>query len=333
MVSLPSVSSALLAASLLALQPVAAQVASADAAPLAGAPSHVPGLKEAALHAPPEPWTSLGAFFPIAAPLPPPLRPLDLDGGFPDEGGPGDPLRLAGRSLVLPGWGQYAAGRRHWWVYTGLDAVAWGAVAHQRREGSRFRRSYRDLAWEAARTRVWDGPRIDGPWGYYERMGTWGASGRFDRTPEQGEFRPETDEGTFNGMIWRLAREIHLPSSSGEGDPGSPGYRRALEYYRDRAIPPELEWDWEDDEAALSRFRGLIRDSDRAFRTGTTFLGVALVNRFISGAEMWVAAHPGPLDAIPLRLDSRVEPASQVAGWQVRFQVRHRPGPREGPRS
>jgi hypothetical protein len=326
-VSLPAVIPVFFAASLLALQPAPTQVAPEHAVPLAGAPSHAPGMGEAGRHAPPEPWTPHGPFTPSAATLLPPLGPGGPVGGRPDDAGQGDPLRLAGRSLVLPGWGQYAAGRRHWWVYTGLDVVAWSAVVHQRREGVRFRRSYRDLAWEAARTRVWDGPRTDGPWGYYERMGTWGASGRFDRTPGQGELRPETDEGTFNGMIWRLAREIHLPFGAGEGEPGSPGYERALEYYQERAIPPELAWDWAGDEAALSRFRELIRESDRAFRTGTTFLGLALVNRFISGAEMWVAAHPGPLETIPLRLESRVEPASQTAGWQLRFRLRRHPGP------
>lgn len=239
---------------------------------------------------------------------------------------PGSALGLTGRSLLLPGWGQYTAGRGHWWAYAGVEAVAWSAVIHHRREGSRFRRAYRDLAWEAARSSVWDGPRTDGPWSYYERMGAWSASGRFDRAPGEAELHPETDEATYNGMIWRLARDIHFPPGPGEPGSGTQEYQRALDYYRSRAIPRELAWDWEGDETALTRFRGLVRESDRAFRTGTTFVGLALVNRFIAGAEMWVAAHPGPLEAIPFQLRSRLEPTPGPTGWQLRFRVRHRPG-------
>jgi hypothetical protein len=232
------------------------------------------------------------------------------------------------RSLVVPGWGQWAAGKSHWWAYAAIEAVAWGGNLHSRREGGRFRREYRDLAWEAARSVVWDGPRVDGSFSYYERMGQWRASGRFDRSPEHPGIDPETDEATYNGHIWRLARDLHFPASVAAPGPGDPAWERALEFYFRRAIPPELAWAWGDQEGAQLRFRGLIRSSDEAFRRGTTFLGVTLLNRFVSGVEMWVASHPGPLEAVPLRLQAQVVPLPEEGGWGLHFRLLPRPSAR-----
>jgi hypothetical protein len=222
-------------------------------------------------------------------------------------------------------------------MFTGVDALAWGGLVYQRREGARHRSAYRDLAWEVARTSVWGGPRSDGSWSYYEQMGRWGASGRFDRRPDVETLHPETNEDTFNGMIWRLARDLHLPGDGGEDgggvDSGDPAYQQALAYYRSRAIPAELQWDWHGQEESRSRFRSLIRVSDEAFRAGTTFVGVALVNRFISGAEVWIAAHPGPLSAIPITLESRLAPGIEADEWQFRVRVRSRSPPSSRPRT
>ena len=262
---------------------------------------------------------------------PPPALP-DL-AGPPDALGTPGALGLTIRSLTVPGWGQRVADRGYWWIYSGVDALAWGGVVHQRREGARHRTAYRDLAWEVARSPVWGGSRRDGPWSYYEQMGRWPASGRFDRRPEAEALHPETDEDTFNGMVWRLARDLHLPADPGEWEDGNPAYQQALAYYRGRAIPPDLEWDWQGQDDSRSRFRNLIRVSDEAFRAGTTFVGVALVNRFISGAEVWIAAHPGPLSAIPITLESRFAPGPEVDEWQFSVRMRSRSPPSSRPRS
>jgi hypothetical protein len=249
--------------------------------------------------------------------------------------GPGSPsaLGLAIRSLAVPGWGQRTADRGYWWLYTGIDALALGGVVHQRREGARHRTAYRDLAWEVARTPVWVGPRRDGPWSYYEQMGKWSASGHFDRRPDLEQLHPETNEETFNGMIWRLARDLHLPADAGALDAGNPAYQQALAYYRNRAVPPDLQWDWQGQEESRSRFRTLIQVSDEAFRGATTFVGVALVNRFISGAEVWISAHPGPLSAIPITLESRFAPGPEVDQWKFKVRLRPRSPPSSWPHS
>lgn len=238
--------------------------------------------------------------------------------GAADEGGDGG---AALRSLAAPGWGQRSQGRSHWWVYALAEGAIWAGVTHQRREGGRFRNDYRDLAWDVARAPFREGPRRDGSWSYYERMGSWRDSGRFDRTPGEAPLHPETDEGTFNGMVWRLAREIHLPSG-GEGlDESDPAFQRALAYYRERAIPPELRWSWQGAEAELLRFRELVEKSDDAFRNGTAFMGVALLNRFISGAEAWIASRPGVLESVPLSIRTRVMPDPMGSGWGVHLRV------------
>lgn len=238
--------------------------------------------------------------------------------------GPDDPLGLALRSLLVPGWGQRAAGRGHWWAFTGIDLLAWTGFVLHRMEGARHRTAYRDLAWEVARVPFWSGPRRDGPWSYYELMGRWAASGRFDERPDDEALHPETNEETFNGTVWGLARDLHLPAGSGSVDVEDPAYQEALAYYRRRAVPPDLQWDWQEGEESLARFRDLVRNSDEAFRLGTTFVGIALVNRFISGAEVWMAAHSDLMASIPVTVRPRLGLEPEMERWQLNVRIQSR---------
>jgi hypothetical protein len=220
---------------------------------------------------------------------------------------PGPSLGGVARSLGVPGWGQIHSERAVGWVYLGAEAVTWAAFAHHRREAGSARDAYRDLAWEVARTPPPGVARRDGDWSYYERMSQWNASGRYSRDPDAGVFRPETDPSTYNGAIWKLAREIYLPAGRDEVGPGDPGWDRALAYYQARAVPSEFEWDWGEDGGAWSRFRSRIRDSDRAYRTSTTWVGVAMLNRFVSAAEQWVAAQRWSPSPPPLQIRTQAD--------------------------
>lgn len=227
------------------------------------------------------------------------------------------------RSLALPGWGQQVQGRAHWWIFPVIESVGWAGWIQARREGDRFRERYRDLAWDTARRSIWDGPRVDGPWEYYERMLRWRASGAFDRAPGLPELLPEEDPATFNGSIWSLARAIHLGGRT-DVAPNDPAYLQALEYYRGRAVPPELAWDWDGDEEARLRFGALVRESDDAFRRATAFVGLVLVNHFAAAVEAWVAEHPGPLENVPFRLIGRAQPGDRTGEWTLRVDLQRR---------
>ena len=64
---------------------------------------------------------------------------------------------------------------------------------------------FTDLAYAVARRRF-GGASVDGPWPYYEEMGKYVESGVYDAGSD-GRVPPETDTSTFNGHIWRLARQ------------------------------------------------------------------------------------------------------------------------------
>lgn len=239
-----------------------------------------------------------------------------------DDLGAGD-VGAAFRSLVLPGWGQLARDRRWGWVFPVVEAGAWVGVAHWKGQGRRHRDRFRDTAWTYARTNVWSGPRSEGPWEYYERMGRWDTSGRFDLTPDSPALAPETDPSTYNGQVWRLAQEIYLPGGAGsDPDPQAPGFEQALAYYSARAVPPSLAWDWRGDVEVRSRFLAEIDRSDDAYRTATTFVGVALANRFASAVEAFVAGHRGTDGPGRARLRARAVSGPEPGSWELRVLVR-----------
>jgi hypothetical protein len=61
------------------------------------------------------------------------------------------------------------------------------------------------LAADVAR-KPFGGAQPVGAWEYYEAMEKYLASGVFDRVPG-GAVDPETDETTYNGARWLLARQ------------------------------------------------------------------------------------------------------------------------------
>lgn len=189
-------------------------------------------------------------------------------------------------SLLLPGTGQLLLGKMRWPAYAALEAIGWFVHLERHREGRRLRNEYRELAWLAARAGAAE-PRVDGDWKYYESLEQWSTSGRWDADPARAGLQPESDPRTFNGAVWTLARDLYLPEESAQD---TEAYARALEFYRERAYPPELLWDWTAEEASLRRYRELIDRSDAALRTATVVLGAVVANHLFSAADAFVAA-------------------------------------------
>lgn len=221
-------------------------------------------------------------------------------------------------SLAVPGAGQRATGARRWVAYTALEAWAWYRYAERRREGHWLEHRYKDLAWEVAR-RDWHGAREDGDFGYFEAMGRYPASGAFDLDPGGPTLRPETDERTYNGAIWALARAIYLPADTSDPAPDSPEYREALEYYRRRAVREPFAWSWVGSEAEHDAYRELIRESDAAIRAMTVALGLIFANHFVSAVDALVTTRlsTGGNDTPSLRIESRVHFDGPAPAWSV----------------
>jgi len=186
-------------------------------------------------------------------------------------------------SAVVPGSGQLLAGKKRGLVYMVAETVLLTWHLRSAAIGRRERNGYRDLAFNVARAPFMPTVR-DTAFGYFEDMADFIASGPFDLDPGQ-ELLPPTDESTFNGSIWALARNTFFEDLLNPPRPGSEAYSRALAFYRARAVGPNFTWSWEGDPAAKEAFRRGIDASDDAFRRGTILLGFVLANHLISAVD------------------------------------------------
>jgi hypothetical protein len=204
-------------------------------------------------------------------------------------------------SVLVPGTGQLAQEQRRGWAYLALEAAGWLVYADRRNSASAYRSRYRDLAWETARANGTE--RIEGDFTYYERLTQWERSGRYDRDPGSPGVQPETDPSTFNGSIWDRARRIY---GVGSEDPESPGYRAALDYYRDLAYGEPFLWDWSPHPDARVRYASLIRTSDTRFQHATIALGFVIANHLISAADAFVSVRGLSLELAPVAVGTEI---------------------------
>lgn len=224
-------------------------------------------------------------------------------------------------SAVLPGTGQLLAGEERGAVYLVLDAVLLVRFAtfqtEARREGDR----YRDLAFVVARG-AFAPARRDTTFEYFEQMGRFVESGPFDTDPGQA-LVPPTDETTYNGRIWRLARETFLSDTAATLDPASPEYQQALAFYTSRAIGPNFRWSWRNAGLEQDLFVQTIRDSDEAFRAAARQLGLLLANHVLSAVDAFVTHRLSSSDR-PVAVETVLIPVGTagpgaVMQWRIAF--------------
>jgi hypothetical protein len=199
----------------------------------------------------------------------------------PDDSSAGRAARWAPlASLVVPGLGQAllkenrALGYVVTEVYALLEFSAW------RTEARRRRTDYRRLAADVAGSQFSTDPPV-GPFSYYETMRSFTSSGAFDRVPGGG-LDPELDESTFNGRIWRLARETYWADPDEAPSEESVAYRSAVGLYIQRAVLPEFAWSWRDASLEFDLYRLTIQRSNTAFRRAQEFASVLLANHLLS---------------------------------------------------
>lgn len=225
---------------------------------------------------------------------------------------------LAGRmgaSLLVPGAGQALDGQP--WLsaaFFGVEIATWWIALDGRADGRRLRGDYRDFAWEVARGQPI--PRVEGSFEYYERLTQWGRSGQFDASPDPG-LQPERASDAYNGRQWRLAADIFLQGDL-DAPPTASGYGSALAYYRDRAYPAELAWDWSGDDASQRRFSDLIRASDDAFRRSSIAVGAVVANHLLSAIEVYVHRRLGR-EAVAMSVAPGIGPAA--GGTVLTFRI------------
>jgi hypothetical protein len=189
-------------------------------------------------------------------------------------------------SLLLPGTGQLLGGHARGAVYLVAEALLITRALTLNSEGQRDQDRYRKLATVVARA-PYNPVLQDTVFEYYEQMGRWVESGPFDTDPGP-VLVPPTDERTYNGQIWRLARTTFFPDPDQEPAPDSPEYQRALAFYTSRAIGPNYQWSWRNAGLEQDLYRQTIAASDEAFRGATSTLGVLLVNHLLSAVDAFI---------------------------------------------
>jgi hypothetical protein len=190
-------------------------------------------------------------------------------------------------SAIMPGTGQLLAGHDRGAVYLVTETFLLARFVSEQREAGREADRFRDLAFEVARRSFGPGLR-DTAFGYFEELAKFIESGPFDMDPGA-PLVPPLDDRTFNGHIWRLARETFFQHPDSFPGPDAEEYQRALEFYRRRAVGPNFQWSWRGAGLEHDLFRQTMRASDRAFRTATQHLGALLANHLLSAIDAFVS--------------------------------------------
>jgi len=215
-------------------------------------------------------------------------------------------------SLLVPGTGQLLGRHPRGAVYLVAEALLITRALTLNSYGRRDQDRYRELAAVVARA-AYSPTLRDTVFEYYEQMGRWVESGPFDTDPGPG-LAPPTDERTYNGQIWRLARTTFFPDPAQDPDTDSPEYQRALAFYTSRAIGPDFRWSWRNAGLEQDLYRQTIAASDEAFRGATTTLGIILVNHLLSAVDAFITE----------RLSRPDRPVSlHTAVWTTSYARRH----------
>ncbi len=189
-------------------------------------------------------------------------------------------------SGVVPGAGQFAMGQQRSVGYLVAEGYLLLQHVRARRDADRDRDGYRTLAFEVAR-QPFGGDRPRGSWDYYESMEKYLESGAYDRIPGGG-LDPETDESTYNGARWRLARETYWLNPSVAPAIGSPEYQRALAFYQARAVPAAFQWSWRDAQLEKDVYAQTIASANRSVQRAVNYAGLIGANHLVSLIDAYV---------------------------------------------
>lgn len=215
-------------------------------------------------------------------------------------------------SAVLPGSGQAVMRQTRAAGYAALELYTWLQLAESRRDSRRARAEYRRIARDVARQPC-AAPCPSGDWDYYERLENpdYVGSGRFDVVPG-GAVDPETADSTYNGFVWRLARELYFGGRV-EVPTTDPSYQRALAYYQQRAYGDAYAWSWRDRQNMLSEYRLSVSRQNSADQATTNALSVLVANRVLSLVDAFVTIRARSLPGGPTEFSATV-PWQRVPG-------------------
>lgn len=207
-------------------------------------------------------------------------------------------------SALVPGVGQGLLRQQRGIVYLAAEGYLILRALGAQRDARRERDAYREIARTVARA-PFGADRPGGAWEYYERLQYVLESGAYNRTPGA-VLSPETDPATFNGSIWRLARETFWRDPDVAPDPSSPEYQGAIAFYERRAVGEQFRWSWRDAQLEQDLYRQTIERSNDASRQARQMVGLLLANHALSLVDAYVS--------VRLRLFGDAEGGSRRVG-------------------
>ncbi len=210
-------------------------------------------------------------------------------------------------SAILPGAGQALLHQQRFVAYLAVEGFVWLQYLKDLRDWRQQRTAYRDLAAQVARSPFTASPPV-GNWAYYESMEHFLESGVYSVTGSTTNVEPESDESTYNGSQWLLARRLYWPNPSVPPPTQSAAYQQSLAFYESRAVRPEYRWSWRNAQLEQDLYRRSINKANDAVRRATSDLGVMLANHVLSSVDAFAA--------LRLRISSPARDEYQV-GWQV----------------
>lgn len=190
-------------------------------------------------------------------------------------------------SAIVPGSGQLMAGQDRGAIYLVAEVFLWTRYLTRSNEGGRERDNYRNLAFDVARA-PFSPARRDTTFKYFEVMEEYTESGPFDTDPGPA-LVPPMDQRTYNGSVWKLARDTFFHDPDVMPDTTSEEYRRAIEFYIDNAVSQGFRWSWRDAGLEQDLYRQSISRSDGAYKDATQYLGLILANHLISAVDAFVS--------------------------------------------
>jgi hypothetical protein len=189
-------------------------------------------------------------------------------------------------SAIVPGSGQILLHQDRGVIYMIAEVFLLQRFLSLWNESKAEERRYRDIALKIARAPFGATTR-DTVFEYFEQMGKYVESGAYDTDPGPA-LVPPTDEATYNGNIWALAKRTYFRTSATPPDT-SLEFQTALAFYRSRAIGPNFRWSWRDATIEQDLFRQTISQGDETFRRATQQLGLLLANHFLSAVDAFVS--------------------------------------------
>lgn len=191
-------------------------------------------------------------------------------------------------SVVVPGSGQLMLRQQRGLAYVVAEAFMVIQASRVDKDYNNARSRYREIAANVARMQF-GSDRPDGPWEYYEILAdnSVTASGNYNLATT-GKFTPETDETTYNGRQWLLARLLYWSSPTEAPADNSPEYQRALDFYQSRAWQGSFRWTWRDNQTAKLLYVQTINEANHTKQKRVSMVGLIAANHLLSLVDSYI---------------------------------------------